>query len=265
MTDLEGITAIVTGAGRQKGIGHAIASRLVAQGANVVVTDLEGVADANIIAERFGAGAAKVRFLAVDVTDKTGARAAVQLAEETFGALDILVNNAGVGLGSPDFMELTDQDWSRSMGVNLRGVANFCEAAIPALRRSGAGAIVNVASLSGLRAIPLIPACYTASKFAVVGMTKQLALQLAPENIRVNAVCPGSVRTDMMETVMSDIAEAEGITIAEAEAHEASTIAVGRAAEPEEIGRVVAFLAGPGGSYITGEAITVSGGMFSGF
>lgn len=264
MSELEGKTAIVTGAGRLKGIGHAIASRLVALGANVVVTDLDGVTDAETVATRFGSNAERVRFLAIDVTKKEGAKAAVQFAEETFGSLDILVNNAGVGLGSPDFLELTDADWSLSLDVNLRGVANFCEAAIPAFRRSGAGAIVNVASLSGLKAIPLIPACYTASKYAVVGLTKQLALQLAPENIRVNAVCPGSVRTDMMETVMNDIAEAEGITVEEAEAFEAATIAVGRAAEPEEIGRVVAFLAGPGGSYVTGEAITVSGGMFSG-
>ena len=262
--ELSGKTAIVTGAGRDRGIGRAIAIALVDRGANVLMTDMAGTETVETIKVKFGEKAGQVSFCEADVTKPEDSEKAVARAVEEFGRLDILVNNAGVGRGSPDFLELTDVDWTLSLDVNLRGVANFCRAAIPKLRKSDAAAIVNVASLSGLKAIPLIPACYTASKFAVVGMTKQLALQLAQENIRVNAICPGSVRTDMMQMVMEDIAAVEGITVEEAEAHEASTIALGRAAEPSEIGQVAAYLAGPAGSYVTGEALTVSGGMFNG-
>lgn len=264
MRALSGKIALVTGGGRARGIGHAVASALVDEGAHVVITDMAGVSELDEIKTRFGAEADKVSYVEADVTNPADVEAAVAHAVDHFSGLDILVNNAGVGRGSPDFTELTDADWEISLGVNLHGVINTCKAALPALRKSGAGVILNVASLSGLRAIPLIPACYTASKYAVVGFTKQLALQLAPEGIRVNAVCPGSVRTDMMQTVMQDIAAAEGITIEEAEAFEAQTIALGRAAEPEEIGRYVASLAGPSAAYVTGEALTISGAMFNG-
>ncbi len=264
MGDLSGKTALVTGGGRARGIGHAVASALVQAGAEVVITDMVGVTSQDAVRTRFGADAGKVSFVEADVTQPADVEAAVAHAVDHFGGLDILVNNAGVGRGAPDFMELTAADWDVSFGVNLYGVINTCKAALPALRKSEAGVILNVASLSGLRAIPLIPACYTASKYAAVGFTKQLALQLAPEGIRVNAVCPGSVRTDMMQTVMEDIASAEGVTVEEAEAFEAQTIALGRAAEPEEIGRYVASLAGPSAAYVTGEALTISGAMFNG-
>ena len=262
--ELDGRTAIVTGAGRARGIGRAIATALLGRGANVVLTDMAGVETESAFQAAFPDAGGRARYVASDVTVAEDANRVVASAVAEFGGLDIMVNNAGVGRGSPDFLELTDQDWDLSLSVNLRGVANFCAAAIPELRKSRHGAIVNVASLSGLKAMPLIPACYTASKFAVVGMTKQLALQLAPEGIRVNAICPGSVRTDMMEVVMRDIAEAEGISVEEAEALEAASIGLGRAADPVEVGRVAAFLAGSDGSYVTGEALTVSGAMFTG-
>ena len=263
-TELSGKTALVTGAGRERGIGRAIAIALLERGANVVMTDLAGTETLQNIRTQLASNADKFSYCDADVTRLAEAEAAVAHAVDSFGGLDILVNNAGVGRGSPNFLELTEADWNMSFDVNLRGVVNFCQAAVPELRKSATAAIVNVASLSGLKAIPLIPACYTASKFAVVGLTKQLALQLAPENIRVNAICPGSVRTDMMQMVMEDIAAAEGISVEDAEAHEAATIALGRAAEPAEIGQVAAYLAGPSGSYVTGEALAVSGGMFNG-
>ena len=262
-SDLSNKVAIVTGAGRKRGIGRAIAIALAKRGAKVVMTDLAGANTEAIVRDELGDLAEVCAYFEADVTNAKDTDAAVSFATERFGKLDILVNNAGVGRGSPDFLELTDDDWDISLNVNLRGTANFCKSAIPALRNQR-GVIVNVASLSGLRAVPLIPACYTASKYAVVGMTKQLALQLAPEGIRVNAICPGSVRTDMMTVVMEDIASAEGISVEEAEAHEALTIAMGRAAEPSEIGEVAAFLASESASYLTGEAITVSGAMFNG-
>lgn len=264
-TLLAGKTALITGAGRPRGIGQAIARAFLDEGGNVVLTDLAGVTSQSEAQARFtGDQADKVRYVEANVCADGDAQSAVAAAVEHFGGLDILVNNAGVGRGSPDFMALTNEDWSLSLAVNLRGTATMCSAAMDSLRQSPRASIINVASLSGLRAIPHIPACYTASKFAVVGLTKQLALQLAPENIRVNAICPGSVRTDMMEIAMDAIAEAEGITVTEAEALEASTIAVGRVAEPDEIAQLALFLASENASYITGEALVASGGMYNG-
>ncbi len=261
---LSGKTAIVTGAGREKGIGRAIAKTLLTQGMNLVMTDMKGLETAESIISQFPEHVGRVDFVAADVTKEQDVAEAIAYTIRKFGGLDVLVNNAGVGIGSSDFLELTERDWDLSFDVNFKGVVNFCKAAIPELRKSDSASIVNVASLSGLKAIAHIPACYTASKFAVVGMTKHLALQLASENIRCNAICPGSVRTDMMQVVMADIAQAEGISIEEAETHESATIAVGRAADPIEIGKVAAFLASSSSSYITGEALAVSGGMFSG-
>lgn len=262
---LSGKTALITGAGRPRGIGQAIARAFLAEGANVVLTDLAGVATPAEEQARFASEfGTRVHYREADVCVEADTRSAVEAAREHFGGLDILVNNAGVGRGSPDFMELTDEDWSASLAVNLRGTAAMSAAAMDELRRSTSACIVNVASLSGLRAIPHIPACYTASKFAVVGLTKQLALQLAPERIRVNAVCPGSVRTDMMEIAMEAIADAESISLAQAEALEVATIATGRVAEPDEIAQLVLFLASENASYITGEALVASGGMYNG-
>ncbi len=262
---LTGKTALITGAGRPRGIGQAIARAFLDEGANVVLSDLAGVTTpASELTRLTAFPADRVAVIEADVCKPADASRAVLTAQDQFGGLDILVNNAGVGRGSPDFMELTEEDWSASIAVNLRGTAIMCTAAMESLRQSPSACIINVASLSGLRAIPHIPACYTASKFAVVGLTKQLALQLASENIRANAICPGSVRTDMMEIAVEAIAEAEGITAAEAEALEASTIAVGRVAEPDEIAHLAVFLASDNASYITGEALVASGGMYNG-
>jgi 3-oxoacyl-[acyl-carrier protein] reductase len=263
---LEGKTALITGAGRPRGIGQAIARAFLEQGANVVLSDLAGVTTAVAEQARFGVdhAAGRMRYAEANVCDPSDAHGIVETAVTHVGGWDILINNAGVGRGSPDFMELTEEDWTSSIAVNLHGTATMCTAAMDRLRQSSSACIINVASLSGLRAIPHIPACYTASKFAVVGLTKQIALQLAPENIRVNAICPGSVRTDMMEVAMDAIAEAEGIDTAQAEALEASTIALGRVAEPDEIGKLAVFLASENASYITGEAMVASGGMHNG-
>lgn len=261
---LAGKTAIVTGAGNAQGIGRAIALAFLRRGASVLLTDLPGPFNAGTVLDELGTHAERAAYSPADVTRAEDACLAVAAAVERFGNLTTLVNNAGIGGGSPDFMELTPDDWSRALNVNLLGTANFCQAAIPELRKSDDAAILNIASLSGLKAIPAIPASYTASKFAVVGLTKQLALQLGPENIRVNAICPGSVRTGMMDRVMRNIAAAENISVEEAEALEAQTIALKRAANPAEVGSLAAALAGPGGSYLTGAALDLSGGMHLG-
>jgi NAD(P)-dependent dehydrogenase (short-subunit alcohol dehydrogenase family) len=244
--------AIVSGAAHPRGIGRAILSAMRAHGATVVGTDLAGTD-----------GLADIDGLGCDVTNLEQVTVMVKKVLERHGQLDVLVNNAGVGVGSGDFMELTDRDWDISLAVNLRGVANCCHAAIPHMLASG-GSIINVASLAGIGAMDAIPACYTASKFAAVGLTKQLAAQYAAHNIRVNALCPGSVVTQMHENSMALLADAHGITPEQAQELENANIALGRSAAPEEIGNSAVYLASDLASYVTGVALPVAGGMSPG-
>lgn len=249
---LAGKIAIVSGAAHPRGIGRAIVNALAANGATVIGTDLAGAS-----------GLEDIESMACDVTDPSQCEAVVTHAIQRYGRIDILVNNAGVGIGAADFMALEDKDWDLSLAVNLRGVANFCRAAIPAMLDEG-GSIINVASLAGIGAMDSIPACYTASKFAAVGLTKQLAAQYAANGIRVNALCPGSVVTQMHQQSMALLAETHGITPEEAQDMENANIRLGRSAQPEEIGKTAVFLASDLASYVTGVALPVAGGMAPG-
>jgi 3-oxoacyl-[acyl-carrier protein] reductase len=248
---LSGRVALVTGAAHPRGIGHAIALAFEREGATVVITDLPGAT----LDECDG--------IPCDVTQFHEAEAAVRQVVDSRGRLDILVNNAGVGVGSADFLDVSERDWQLSLDVNVRGIANMCRAAIPALRQQG-GAIINVASLAGLGALESIPACYTASKFAAVGLTKALALQYAADAIRVNAICPGSVITQMHQQSLALVAEEHGVSIEEAQAIEDAQIPLGRSAQPGEIADAAVFLASNQASYVTGTALPVAGGMTAG-
>jgi len=239
--------AIVTGAGHATGIGAASAEALRNQGYTVITFDLQG-------ADR-----------SVDVTDPQQVAEAIQAVAADFGQLDALVNNAGVGVGSAHFLEQTSGDLDLTLAVNVKGLVHCCQAAIPHMLKTGGGAIVNVASLCGLRALPAIPHAYTASKFAVVGLTKSMALEFGPNHIRVNAVCPGSVDTQMRTKAIALLAEQEGISMTDAEALENATISLGRAATPSEVATLVAFLCSAEAAQITGAAIPVDGGMTGGF
>lgn len=244
--------AAVTGAGHPRGIGRAIANALTAAGATVIGLDLAGAE-----------GLEDINALACDVTDQTQTQGAIEDIVSKHGGIDILVNNAGVGVGAADFMDITERDWELSLGVNLLGVANMCRAAIPHMQASG-GSIINVASLAGTGAMDSIPACYTASKFAAVGLTKQLAAQYAANGIRVNALCPGSVVTQMHQQSMALLAESHGISPEEAQALEDANIPLGRSAQPDEVGKTAVFLASDLASYVTGVALPVAGGMAPG-
>jgi 3-oxoacyl-[acyl-carrier protein] reductase len=239
--------AIVTGAAHPRGIGAAIADQLRAVNVTVVTTDLSG-ADMD-----------------VDVTDGSQIDRCIESVVAKHGQVDILVNNAGVGVGSANFLEQKAEELDLTFAVNVKGMVRFSQSVIPQMQTMGGGIIVNVASLCGLRAIPAIPPAYTASKFAVVGLTKAMALEFGPDNIRVNAVCPGSVDTQMRENVMELLAEEEGISVEEAEAAENATISLGRPSSPAEIAAVVAFLCSDEAQYLTGAAIPVDGGMTGGF
>jgi NAD(P)-dependent dehydrogenase (short-subunit alcohol dehydrogenase family) len=249
---LQGKVAIVTGAAHPKGIGRAIATAMQAEGAHVVITDIAGAE-----------GLDDCDGLACDVTNLEQVRTLVETVLAEHGQIDVLVNNAGVGVGSGNFLELTERDWELSLNVNVRGVANFCQAAIPHMRERG-GSIINVASLAGLGAMESIPACYTASKFAAVGLTKQIAAQFAADGIRCNAICPGSVVTQMHEQSLQLLAEEHNISLQEAQELENSHIPIGRSAQPAEIASAAVFLASELSAYMTGVAMPVAGGMAAG-
>jgi len=249
---LAGKVAIVTGAAHPKGIGRAIAAAFERQGGTVVTSDLNGAV-----------GLEENNGVACDVTDREQVNALIDQVIQQHGKLDIVVNNAGVGIGNSDFLAITDKEWELSLSVNVRGVANVCQAAIPHMRANG-GSIINVASLAGIGAMASIPACYTASKFATVGLTKQIAAQFAADQIRCNALCPGSVVTQMHDSVLATLAELHNISLEQAQALENSVIPLGRSAQPGEVADAAVYLASDLSLYITGTTLPVAGGMSPG-
>ena len=262
---LEGQVAIVTGVTKPKGAGRAIAQRLAEEGAAVAITGrAKSLPGAEAIAEEFRSAGHQAQAVAADSTDSQQIEAAVSQVVDSFGGLDILVNNAGIGLGSPILAENDEKHWDANWAVNVKGAVAFCQAAWPHMEARDGSSIVNIASLAGLGANSGMPYPYTASKFALVGVTKQMALQGGSAGIRVNVICPGAINTDMLQEAYAAIAAAEGVTMEEAAALENATIPLGRPSEPSEIADAVAWLAGPRASYVTGVALPVAGGMAPG-
>jgi NAD(P)-dependent dehydrogenase (short-subunit alcohol dehydrogenase family) len=247
----EGKVALVTGAG--DGIGRAAATLFAERGAQVVVTDLRRAA-ADETAARINKAGGKAFALDGDVTDDTIVTAFVAQALDRCGRLDIAFNNAGVVLGE-------DGSWSDSIArqtiaVNLMGVITCIRHEVPAMLRSGGGAIVNTASLAGFVASRTVfqPA-YTASKHAVIGVTKSAALQYARQNIRVNAICPGATRTAMVEAVMSSSAEVRSAL--------ENLSPMGRLATPQEMAEAAIWLCSDKASFVNGHALVVDGGSLA--
>jgi 3alpha(or 20beta)-hydroxysteroid dehydrogenase len=240
---LEGRTALISGAAR--GQGAAPGRRLAEEGAAIILGDiLEDAGEAR--ANELRAAGHAADFLRLDVTSPVDWNAAVRAAEERFGRLDILVNNAGVVRVAP-IVDETDDGWQHTMAVNATGVFYGMRAAIPALRRAGGGSIINIASIYGPVGAPRYVA-YTASKGAVIAMTKVAALEHAHERIRVNAICPGPVRSPMSEH--------EGDASVD-------VTPLRRRAEPDEISSAVAFLASDDAVYVTGAELAVDGGYLA--
>jgi meso-butanediol dehydrogenase/(S,S)-butanediol dehydrogenase/diacetyl reductase len=248
---------LVTGAG--SGIGAAVARRLGKDGYGVAVTDLnEGTA--RRVAEEINAENGEAHAGVLDVTDRNSIEAALDAATESFGELTGWVSNAGVSSMAP-FLEISEHDWDFNLSVNAKG-AFLCGqvAARCFVEQGGGGVIVNVASMAGKRGAASFLAHYVASKFAVVGLTQAMALELAPHQIRVNSVCPGYVATAMQERELAWEAELRGTTPEVVREEWIADTPMGRIETPEDVAGVVAFLLGPDAAFMTGEAVAVNGG-----
>jgi 3-oxoacyl-[acyl-carrier protein] reductase len=241
---LAGRVALVTGAGG--GIGRATVERLAAEGAAVVCGDLKGY---DTVASAVREVGGRCLGVALDVTNAASARAAVDTAVAEFGGLHILVNNAGIDQRG-QLEELSEADWDRLLAVNLKGPFLCAQAAIRQL--APGGAIVNIASLAGRSSSPLQGCHYSASKAGLLGLTRHLARELGPRHVRVNAVCPGPILTDMLSRSTSTEQMAE-LT---------AQVPIGRAGTPEDIAGVIAFLASEDAGYITGASLDANGGIF---
>ncbi len=264
---LAGKVALVTGAGNENGIGFGACRSLVKAGARVVVTDLvRGQADQERLDARVGeliAGGGEAIACALDVTDPQQASTVVDHTVERMERLDIVFNNAGYPGGVGPFLDLTDEQFNTSWAVNLMGIVNVCRAVIPRMRTQGGGAIINNSSLAGLGTITRF-AGYSASKFAVIGLTKVLAVEFGEDNIRVNAVCPGAVWTDMGQAEVEFFRQ-PGQNFEEARQEAVQGVPLQRRwAEPGEIGDAVVYLGSDLASYVTGVALPIAGGLAPG-
>ena len=239
---LSGRNALVTGAAR--GIGLAIAERLLADGARVALADID-IDRAQREARRLGDGAVALR---VDVADPASVSAGVTAAVQRFGGLEILVNNAGIHGPSVPTWELTTEDWHRVLGIDLSGVFYCCRAVLPHMRQRRYGRIVNVASVAGKEGNPnALP--YSTAKAGVIGLTKALAKEVATEGILVNAITPAVIETDILKQVSPEHVQ-----------YMVSKIPLGRVGQPSEVAALVAWLCSDECSFSTGAIFDISGG-----
>ncbi len=250
MDTLKNKVALITGGA--SGIGRATAILFAQEGAAVVIADIDEEGGQAVVKEIEAAGG-RAFFIACDVTKAQDCKQAVEAAVATFGGLDILFNNAGI-IRRADVLTTTEAEWDRVMEVNVKSVFLMSKYAIPHMERRGGGAIINNSSGWGLKG-GRKAVSYCASKGAVVNMTRAMAIDHGPQNIRVNAVCPGDTDTPMLREEAKQLGQQEDEFLAEA-----SIRPLGRYGKPEEVAAAVLFLASEAASYITGAVLVVDGG-----
>ncbi len=245
---LSGRVALITGA--SAGLGRVAAELFAAEGARVVIAD---VLDGDAVVDAIGAAGGESSYVSTDVRDDDSVAAAVEHAMATFGSVHVLYNNAGISPADDDGPETTtDETWATVFDVNVSGVARCCRHGIPALLASGGGSIVNVASFVAHMGAATPQIAYTASKGAVVAMTREIATIYARRGIRANALCPGPVLTPLLSKFLSDESRRQRRLV---------HIPMGRFGEPIEIARGALFLASDESSFMTGQSLIIDGGI----
>ena len=254
--ELSGLVAIVTGAGR--GIGRATALELAQMGADIVVAELDREGAERTAAEVKGLGR-RVSVVRTDVTSRDDLTTMADRARAEFGRIDVLVNNAGIYRAAAP-LDVTEEHWDAIMNVNAKAVFFATQAVLPTMIAQKRGAIVSLASMAGkIGNRNNLP--YNASKAAVISMTKSLALAHAADGIRVNCVCPGFVETDMWTYVSREQGKLMGLTPEEFTRQRASQVPLGRMERPEDVAGVIGFLVSSKSGYMTGQALSVDGGL----
>ena len=250
---LKNRVAIITGGAR--GIGKGIAQKFAEEGSTTVIADLVTAEAQKALADISEKGE-KGLAIQCDVSDSKQVKQMVAKVIEKYGKVDILVNNAGFGPPSRLFADIPEEEWDKTIAVNLKGVFLCCQAVIPHMKKKGYGRIINISS--GMAVSPAFPmAHYVSAKAGVLGMTKDLALELAPEKICVNAILPGPIRTELWDSVVPPDADKDAFF---AEIGE-KIIPMKRVGTPEDIASVALFLASELSKFVTGEEIHVGGGL----
>ena len=250
MGRLDGKVALITGGA--SGMGKVASRLFAAEGAKVVLTDVADEAGKEVAKEIEAAGG-EAAYVHADVASEDDARAMVEAAVERFGGLHVLYNNAGVMLPDDGSVDSTDASvWDRTLDINVKGVAFGCKYGIPAMIASGGGSIVNVASFVAWMGAATSQTAYTASKGAVLSMTREIAVEYARKGIRCNALCPGPIDTPLLAELLSDPARRQRRFV---------HIPIGRLGQAQELAKAALFLASDDSSYMTGASLIVDGGI----
>ncbi len=240
------------------GIGLAIASAFHDAGARIVICDVDAAA-----LERTRQAHPDWAVVHCDVSRREQVDEMFAITTERFGgALDILVNNAGIAGPTGGIETLDPDDWERTIAINLTGAFLVTRRAVPLLRAAGGGAIINLSSAAGKLGFPLRTP-YSASKFGIIGLTETLAMELGPDQIRVNAILPGVVAGDRQDRVLTAKAQANGISLAEQRERAVSSVSMRAMVEAQDIAQAALYLAGPAGRYVSGERLSVGGNLES--